>query len=77
MSKENAQKEEVKLENTLPYYMNLYPKLEVIKQTKILSYQDNLNIQNNEEEDDEKYEINETFLEIALKNPISFGEIKL
>ena len=77
MSKENEQKEEVKLENILPYYMNLYPKLEVKKETKILSYKDNLNNENNKEEDDEKYDINETFLEIVLKKPISFGRNKI
>ena len=62
--------------NLKPEYMLLYPQFETIKEQKELIPQKNIN-KNINEEDEEKYEINETFLEIVLKKPFSYGRNKI
>ena len=68
-----------KQEKKIQEYMILYPPFESKKEEKKLKSQINLQLQSIklEEEDDEKYEINETFLEIVLKKPFSFGRNRI
>ena len=59
-----------------PEYMILYPQFETIKNNIDLSPKKQIN-ENINKEDEEKYEINETFLEIVLKKPFSYGRNKI
>ena len=77
MSQNNEQNIDSQIEKKLPDYMILYPQFELIKEQKKLKTKKTINFKNNEEEDDDKYEINEIFLEVILKKPFSFGRNKL
>ena len=77
MSQNNEQNIDSQIEKKLPDYMILYPEFEPIKEQKKLKTKKTINFKNNEEEDDDKYEINEIFLEVILKKPFSFGRNKL
>ena len=71
---EETKKEKQK--KVTPEYMILYPRFETITEKIELTSQKNINNGLNEEED-EKYEINEEFLEIILKKPILYGKNKI
>ena len=80
MSENNEENINNKKEKKIPDYMILYPKIDQIKEENNQKIKNNIkdeNIENNEEEDNDKYEINETFLEIVLKKPFSFGRNKM
>ena len=64
------------VEKEIPKYMIIYPNFEPIKESTKLKSKTNIKIEKNED-DDEKYEINETFLELVLKKPFSYGRNKI